>query len=158
MLLPFLDALAASEPARLLRASATAYLVINAAHILSIGLIVGAILPLDLRLAGALRAVPLRVIAPFLSRVAATGVACAVVTGLALFSVRPAEYASNSAFLAKIGLAALGLANAAAIRFGGDWSRVLAGGPVSVRLRIHAILSLVVWVAAVLAGRWIGFL
>lgn len=58
-----------------LQRSGTAYLLVSAAHILGIGLLVGAILPLDLRLLGLLRAAPLAVLAPFLTRVAGCGLA-----------------------------------------------------------------------------------
>ena len=61
----------------LLQRSGTAYLLVNAAHILGVGLVVGAILPLDLRLLGFYRRVPLEVVGPFLSRAAAAGVALA---------------------------------------------------------------------------------
>lgn len=47
-----LEWLAATTLAVELRRSATLYMFVNAAHILAIGLLVGAILPLDLRLAG----------------------------------------------------------------------------------------------------------
>ena len=57
--LPWLDALAGWPGARWLQGSGTAYLIVNALHILGIGLLVGAILPLDLRLAGFFRRVPL---------------------------------------------------------------------------------------------------
>ena len=49
----------------LLQRSGTAYLFANAAHIASVGSLIGGILPLDLRLAGVLRGVPLAVIGPF---------------------------------------------------------------------------------------------
>lgn len=149
--------LAATPVAAALKASGTLYLVVNAAHILAIGLIVGAILPLDLRLIGVIRAVPLAAIGPLLSRTAALGVVLAVLTGLCLFSVRPQEYAGNPAFLAKVGLAALGIVNAAVLHLRGDWRAALATGAVTPVLRLQALLSLAIWLGAVLAGRWIAF-
>ena len=85
----------------LLRGSGTAWLLVDAAHILGVGLLVGAIVPLDLRLLGLFRALPLALIAPLLSRTAAAGAALAFATGLWLFSMKPAEYLANSAFLWK---------------------------------------------------------
>jgi hypothetical protein len=64
-----------------IRRSATLYIFVNAAHILSIGIIVGSILPLDLRLIGFFRTVPVAVVGPYLSRAAAIGLALAFVTG-----------------------------------------------------------------------------
>lgn len=141
-----------------LKASATLYLFVNAAHILSIGLIIGAIVPLDLRILGFFGKVPVAVIEPFLSRAAAVGVCLAIVTGALLFSVRPVEYAGNTAFLAKLGLVAVGMANASLLQIRPGWRGARSLGQVPASAKVAAFLSLVTWVGAVLAGRWIGFL
>lgn len=153
-----LDWLSTTGLAISLKASGTLYLFVNAAHILSIGTLFGAILALDLRILGLGRSLPLAAVAPYLSRLAAVGLALAAVTGLCLFSVRPAEYAGNPAFLAKLGLIALGLANVAAVHLGSGWKTVLAGGTPDTALRLGATVSILVWLAAVVAGRWIGLL
>lgn len=153
-----LEWLSATAPAVALRRSGTLYMVVNAAHILSIGLLVGAILPLDLRLAGCFRKVPVEVVAPFLSRSAGVGLALAIATGFCLFSVRAVEYAENPAFLAKLGLIALGLLNLLAVHVGRGWKTLTATGLIRPSLRFSAALSVAIWIAAVLAGRWIGFL
>lgn len=144
-------------PASALRRSATLYLLVNAAHILSVGLLVGAILPLDLRLAGVLRRGALSEIAPFLSRGAATGLLCAIVTGLCLFSVKPGEYVANPAFQAKAALLGLGVANVFLQHRGAAWNDAIAGAPVRFRTRLLAVASLLIWTATLVAGRWIGF-
>jgi len=131
---------------------------VNAAHILSIGIIVGSILPLDLRLLGLFRDVPIGVVGPYLSRSAAIGIALAIVTGFCLFSVRPVEYAGNPAFLTKMTLLVLGVLNAATLHLTPQWRDAIKGGPLSPRVRLSALLSMSIWTGAVLAGRWIGFL
>lgn len=141
-----------------LRGSATLYLFVNAAHILSIGLLVGAILPLDLRLIGLFRKVPVSVVGPFLSRMAATGLLLAIVTGFCLFSVRPVAYVTNIAFLTKITLLCLGILNALLLHLQPQWRVAVKDGPISRRVRVAALVSLGVWTGAVLSGRWIGFL
>ena len=103
--MPLVEWIGAWPGAVFLRDSGTAYLLVNAAHILGVGLLVGAIIPLDLRLLGLFRHAPLAVLAPFLSRAAATGAVLAIVTGLWLFSVKPGEYLGNAAFLWKAGAA-----------------------------------------------------
>ncbi|WP_439599057.1 DUF2214 domain-containing protein [Falsiroseomonas sp.] len=153
-----LDLIAASAPAVALRGSVTLYLLVNAAHVLGLGLLVGAIATLDLRLLGAFRAAPLPVLAPPLVRVAAVGLGLAALTGLALFSTRPATYLENPAFLAKLGLLAVALANLALLHAGRPWRAALAGGVVAGRLRLAAAVSLSAWLGVLLAGRWIGFL
>lgn len=153
-----LDLIAASAPAAALRGSVTLYLLVNAAHVLGIGLLVGAIATLDLRLLGAFRSAALAHLAPPLVRVAATGLGLAALTGLALFSTRPATYLENPAFLAKLALLALALANLALLHAGRPWRAALAGGALAGRLRLAAGVSLAAWIGALLAGRWIGFL
>lgn len=142
----------------LLQRSGTAYLLVNAAHILGVGLILGAILPLDLRLVGFFRTVPLAVLGPFLSRAAAVGVALAMLTGLWLFSVRPSEYLGNAAFLWKLAILALALGNLALQHRSRHFRIALEGGPVHADVRALALASALFWLAALLAGRWIGFL
>lgn len=153
-----LDWIAALPLAAFLRGSGTAYLSVNAAHILGIALLVGSVLPLDLRLAGAFGRVPLAVIAPFLRGVAMLGAALAVVTGAALFSVNPAEYVTNPAFRVKLALLVLALANAALAGHPALWARAMSAGQAPPLLRGLALLSAVLWLSVLLAGRWIGFL
>ncbi|KOF16698.1 membrane protein [Ensifer adhaerens] len=153
-----LEWLAAWPLASAMRRSAILYLVVNAAHILAIALLIGAIVPLDLRLLGFFGNTSLEVLGPFLSRAAAVGLALAITTGFCLFSVRPAAYIANAAFVTKIVLLGIGAANAVSVHMGGAWRAAVNGGPVSWRLRIRAAVSLAVWPAALLAGRWIGFL
>lgn len=142
----------------LMRQNLTAYVLVNAGHILGIGLLVGAILPLDLRLMGIIRKGAMEEIAPFLVRFAAAGLALAMLTGVMLFSVRPVEYAGNPAFLAKMGLLALGLINLAVLHRSADWPMAKRGARPSFGLRLLAALSFATWLSALLAGRWIGFL
>ncbi|KRD96257.1 hypothetical protein ASE63_11195 [Bosea sp. Root381] len=141
-----------------LQRSGTAYLFVNAAHILGIGLLVGAILPLDLRLAGLLRgAAPLAVLGPFLVRAAGFGLALALATGAWLFTVKPAEYAANPALLAKLSLLALALANIVFQHRGGKLAEALATQRPSWRVRVSALASFTLWLCVLVAGRWIGF-
>lgn len=140
-----LEALGNWPGAVLLQRSGTAYLLVSATHILGVGLLVGAILPLDLRLLGFFRAVPLAVLEPFLVRAAATGLALALVTGAWLFTVKPAEYVTNEAFLIKLGLLAAALLN------------IVLRYRVAGFARAAAAFSLLLWLGVLVAGRWIGF-
>ncbi|MFW8586364.1 DUF6644 family protein [Rhizobium beringeri] len=157
-MIDILEWLSATTPAVALRHSGTLYMFVNAAHILAIGLLIGAILPLDLKLAGFFRKLPVEIVGPFLSRTAGVGLAAAILTGFCLFSVRAVEYAANPAFLAKLGLIALGLLNLSIVRLGRGWKTAVSSGIVRPGLRFSAVLSAAIWIAAVIAGRWIGFL
>ncbi|MCP4559401.1 MAG: DUF2214 domain-containing protein [Bosea sp.] len=150
-----IDWLGSWPGAVLLQRSGTAYLFVNAAHILGIGLLLGAILPLDLRLMGVLRASKLPLIGPVLIRTAASGLALALATGLWLFTVKPSEYLGNPAFLIKLGLIALALGNIALQHHG--LKPALAGGAIGLRVRLLAVLSASLWLCVLVAGRWIGF-
>ena len=152
-----LDWLAAWPGAVWLQQSGTAYLFVNAAHILGIGLLLGAILPLDLMLIGVLRSFPIAVVGPLLMRVALTGVALALTTGLWLFTVQPKDYVGNPAFLAKLVLLTLALANVGLQHAGPRFRAALRGHDVAPGVRILAGLSAVLWLSVLVAGRWIGF-
>lgn len=153
-----LQALGDSGLAAWLRLPGPAYPLANAAHILSLGLLIGSVAVLDLRLLGVIRSAPVSALGPVLSRAAAVGLLAAMATGVALLSVRPPAYLANPAFLTKLALVGLGVANAAAVRLNPAWPRALADGPVAGSLRAQAAASLAIWVGAVVAGRWIGFL
>ena len=136
-----------------LQRSATAYLFVNAAHILGIAVLLGAILPLDLRLLGLFRKYPAEVLVPLLVRCAAAGLGFALLTGAWLFSVKPGEYLANAAFQWKLGLLALALANVAFQHWG-----MRHGLQSSPAVRVRAGVSLCLWVSVLVAGRWIGFI
>ena len=154
----FLQAISEWPVAAYLRRSEVAYIVLNAAHIFSIGLIIGSIIALDLRILGLFRQIPLNLMAWPLSLVGATGVLLAVTSGLGLFSVRPLAYVENPAFLAKITLVGLGIVNAITLNLSAAWARARAGEAPTILLRLSAFLSMSFWAGAILAGRWIGFL
>jgi hypothetical protein len=149
--------LEASTLAAFLRQNIVCYILVNAGHILGIGLLVGAILPLDLRIVGLLRGGRIEEIAPFLVRAAAAGLVLAGVTGLMLFSVKPAEYAGNPAFLTKLCLIAFGLIIVTLQHGAASWGSDVARGRPSRAMRALALLSAATWLSVLIAGRWIGF-
>ncbi|WP_205602566.1 DUF2214 domain-containing protein [Chelativorans alearense] len=130
-----------------LRRAVAAYALVNAVHILCLGLLIGSILPLDLGIAG-MRGFGWAVaVARSLRRMAVAGFAGVALTGLYLFAVRPLDYLGNDAFLLKI--AAIAVAGCNALTF----SVVRHAG---IR-RFQAGASLTIWLTVLLAGRWIGF-
>ncbi len=144
--------------ARALRGSGDLYAALNAAHILGFALLIGSILPLDLRLAGGFRRVSAAVLLTVLRPVAMVGLAAAVVTGAMLFTVNPADYLANPAFRLKMLLLLAALANVIVIDRSPALRRVARGNDPSALLRIGAAISACLWVAMLFAGRWIGFL
>ena len=138
-----------------LQQSATAYLFVNAAHILGIGILLGGILPLDLRLLGVFRRYPIEELGPFLTRSAAVGLGIAILTGSWLFSVKPADYLANEAFRWKAALLAVALVNVVVQH---KVLKAPSGWRITPATRMSAALSLCGWLAVLVAGRWIGFL
>ncbi len=152
-----LDALQNLGPIAALRASTWTYPAVNAVHIIGLSMLFGAILPLDLRMLGVWRSVPLETMARILVPLAATGFVIAAITGTLLFAVSAVDYAQMDLFLAKMALVALALINAAVLRFGA-WRDVLRAESVTARARLAGAASLLLWVSVIFAGRAIGYI
>lgn len=140
-----------------LRRSTVVYPLLSAAHITSLGMLIGTIMALDLRMLGAFQRFSLPELAQLMPKLAAAGLLSAVVTGALLFSVQPSHYAANSAFQIKLVLIGVGLLNVLLVHRFGDWRAVTQGQQPSVRLRVGAVLSLLIWLAVIVAGRWVAF-
>jgi hypothetical protein len=134
-----------------LRRSRWTYPAVNTAHILGVALLVGAIVPMDLRLIGVWRGdIALRGAVALLRPVAAAGAGLAVVTGALLFIVQATDYVGHTLFFVKIGLVMLGFTHA------------LANGGIATaprrRQAIAGAVSLAVWLTVLVCGRMLGYL
>jgi hypothetical protein len=87
----FLIAIQEFAPVAALRSSRWSYTAVNTVHIVGLALLLGAIVPLDLRLMGWRRTVPIAALTRVLLPVAIFGLALAILAGLTLFSVRARE-------------------------------------------------------------------
>lgn len=149
-----LAALEATAPAQYLRAARWGYAAVSAAHILGFALLIGAIVPLDLRLLGLWRDVPRPALLRILVPVAAAGLALAAAAGLLLFAARAREYAAMPVVQAKLALVVTGAVAALALHLHGGRRLERAGEG---RAALHAALSLVCWLGALACGRLIAF-
>ena len=131
------------------------YAAANTAHVFGIALLVGAILPLDLRLLGAWRLTPRAELARVLVPVAATGLAIAVGAGLLLFSVKAREYLDHDLMQLKLVLVATGASAAILLHARFGWLMEEASER---RLAVHGALSMACWTGALVCGRLIAFL
>lgn len=156
MLDQWLAALEATSLARSLRDSVWIYPLVNAGHILGVALLVGSIVPLDLRLLSVWRTWPLAPLWHVLTRTAAVGLMLAILFGSLLFATRATEYAASSFFLAKMAIVAAAVVNALALRaaFPG---RTPEGGTLSGRVRLAGGFSLIAWLGALTLGRLVGY-
>jgi hypothetical protein len=150
----FLAGLEGTAVAQALRVSRWGYAAVNAAHILGIALLVGAIVPLNLRMLGLWPGVPRATLVRVLVPVVAGGLGLAVTAGLLLFSVRASEYAGVGFLQAKLALVAVGVVSALALHRAHGFLLEGASAP---RLRGHAVVSMICWFGALACGRLIAF-
>ena len=151
---PLLAAIQASEPATFLRFSRWSYAAVNTAHVLGIALLVGSIVPLDLRLLGAWQGTDRRSLIRVLVPVAAFGLALAIAAGALLFSVRAADYAALLPFRIKLALILAGTLSALTLHAVHGRSLATAS---PARLRLAALLSITCWLGALILGRLVAF-
>lgn len=146
--------------ARELRDSVWVYPLVNTGHIAGIALLVGSIIPLDLRLLGAWRSVPLGPLWHVLPRTAAAGLVLAITFGLLLFATRATEYVASGFFLAKMAVVAIATANALSLHLLDSrlppHESAATGSPPR-RIRIAAGVSLAGWLTALTLGRLVGY-
>jgi hypothetical protein len=133
---------------------------IESVHVLAIVLVVGTITIVDLRLLGVAsrdRAVGrlMRDVLPWTWGAFAT----AAITGTLLFSSNARTYAHNFFFQGKLVLLTLAGLNMAMFHVvgTGDVGRWGATGQTPLAAKAAGAVSLLIWVAVVAFGRWIGF-
>lgn len=153
-----LDAFAAAIEAtafvKALKFSPYGYAFANLAHVLGIALLVGAIVPLDLRLLGVRRDLDLPALTKLLAPIAALGLIVAVSAGIVLFSVRAQHYVSVTIFGWKLGLIATGVTLALLFHLrAGLWLDRATRGQEA----FHGITSILCWLGALSAGRMIAY-
>lgn len=149
-----LAALEHTGVAQALRVSRWGYAAVNAAHILGVALLVGAIVPLHLRFLGAWRGVSRDALVRVLVPVAAAGLALAATAGALLFAVRAREYADIGFLQAKLVLVALATLSAILLHRAHGFRLESAR---DARLAGHAAIGLACWIGALVCGRLIAF-
>ncbi|MDG2530305.1 hypothetical protein [Caulobacter endophyticus] len=139
------------------RGSSFAYPLANLLHLAGLVLLVGAIGLLDLRLAGAFRALPVAALSRALTPMAVAGLVLMVPSGLVMFAADAKTLAMSGVFRWKLALIAAGLVNAAAFRL--LWGRRLSSWDLAAppAARVMALGSLVLWVAVGTLGRLIAY-
>jgi len=156
-------ALAALEATRLagyIRGSLYAFPFLEATHVVALATVFGSAAILDLRLLGAASTGrPVHQVARDVLPWARRGFVLAAVTGLLMFTTNAGVYYHNLFFRVKMGLLVLAGVNAAAFELTArrsidEWNtrrKAPASG------RAVATASLVLWIAIIFMGRWIGF-
>ena len=153
-------ALEATQMATALRNSVWSYPLVNTAHIFGVALLIGSVVPLDLRLLGLWGSVPLAPLWAVLTRTAGIGLVVAIIFGALLFISRATEYVASNLFIAKMFLVLLGTANTLMLRMPSQAQEshiATTRGKPSARLRLAAGISLAAWLSALILGRLIGY-
>lgn len=153
----FAEALQASAFGAWAAGSSYAYPVANVVHLLGLVMLVGGIGVVDLRLAGAFRALPPTALSRALTPIAVAGLLLMVPSGFVMFAADAEALATSGTFQRKLVLIALGLANAVAFRW--IWRRRIAEWHLDPPLagRLMAAASLLIWLAVGTLGRMIAY-
>ena len=129
-----------------------AYPALEVLHITGIALLLGSLVLLELRVWGFASDLPVKPLARLSVSVTLCGFGLVVASGLLMFAANPAEMLSNRAFLIKMGLVLLAGLNAAWFHGRDSLARADA------LARVQTVLSLGIWLAAIICGRWIAYL
>jgi len=143
-----------------LRNSTLAYPLVNAGHIFGVALLIGGIVPLDLRLLGLWRRYPVMVFVDVLRVTSALGLGLAVVCGALLFATAAADYAGSMLFRVKMVVVLLGVSNAlvlARVLKHRDIRSLPMDASMPLPLRVGALISLLAWMSALILGRLLGY-
>lgn len=134
------------------------YPMVLTAHTVGMSLLVGASAVIDLRLLGVAAGVPLGPLAVVL-RALWAGAAISLLSGLLLFGADASTKGATTVFFVKLALIAAGLVVAWRLArvFDGDSAEATAGAARR-RTRVLAAVSLLLWAAAITAGRFMAYL
>lgn len=128
------------------------YPLLEAVHIVGIALLLGSLVLFELRVLGLGAALPLQPLARFALPVSLAGFAIAAASGSTMFLSQPGELLANRAFTVKMGLLMLAGINAALFHARGGSGRLDA------LARLQTLVSLGLWLAVIICGRWIAYL
>jgi len=136
---------------RWLSANAWAYPALEVAHITGIALMLGSLVLVELRVWGYGRDLPPAALARAGLGLSLGGFVLIVCSGLLMFAAHPGEMLANRAFVVKMVLVMLGGVNAALFHTRGSMGRADAVA------RGQTVLSLGLWLAVIICGRWIAY-
>jgi hypothetical protein len=134
-----------------------AYATILTLHTFGLAVVVGANAVIDFRLLGFAPRIPILSLRP-LFPVMWWAFALNFVTGLLLFMADATTKSGQQVFYVKLALIALALLVTAFVWKGLGQEERASGNPVAAHLRTLAVLSLLLWTGAIVAGRLMAYL
>jgi hypothetical protein len=145
-----------TAPGVFLRKSTAAFAATESVHLLSLAVLGGVVLILDLAaLRLLLRRTPIADVARGLAPVFITSLTTIALSGVALVAAGPLKYYTNPLFPVKLGVLAVALAIHLVLQ------RSLArskSDSAPVGLRVLAGVSLLLWTSVIVIGRWLGLI
>lgn len=129
-----------------------AYPALEIVHITGIGLLLGNLVLLELRVFGLGAALPVKDLSRLGLGIALAGFGLVAASGLLMFASQPSELLGNRAFTLKMLLLLAAACNAAWFHGRGSLDKL------DVWARVQMLVSTVIWLAVVACGRWIAYL
>lgn len=129
-----------------------AYPLLEVAHLWGIALIIGNLMALEVRVWGGAAQLPVSALARLSLVLVALGFVLAAGSGLLMFATQPEELLANRAFLTKMALLLLAGCNAAWFHGRRSLHRL------DLTARLLMLLSALLWIGILLAGRWIAYI
>ena len=127
------------------------YPLLESLHVIGIAMLFGGLVVFELRVWGLGAAIEPQALARLALPVSLAGFCLAAATGLTMFISQPAELLANRVFVVKMGLLMLAALNAASFHARGGVT-ALDGFA-----RAQTLISLGLWVAVIICGRWIAY-
>ncbi|MCA3030284.1 MAG: hypothetical protein ING66_17015 [Rhodocyclaceae bacterium] len=135
-----------------LKTTPVVYPILEIGHIVGIALVFGTLWIVDLRILGRMPMFDVNQLAKHILPWTVAGFLLAALTGLTMFVSRIGDLIANPAFVLKIGLLFAAGTNAAVLHARG------AINCESTLTRAQAVLSLLIWLAVIVCGRWIAYI
>jgi hypothetical protein len=149
----------ASSLARWMREAMWAYPAVEAVHILALGIVVGSIVIVDLRLLGLSREISVSRLSRHALPFTIGAFVVAMFTGILMFTAHAEDFLTNRVFAIKMGLILLAGVNAA-ILHSGPWRTIAqwdTGALPPGGVRFQAALSIAIWISVVACGRLLAY-
>lgn len=142
-----------------MRSNLWLYPIVEIFHIIGIVMLVGSVAMFDLRLLGFSENLSVKALGRHLLRWSVAGLLLVVPAGLLMFSAHPQEFADNPVFVLKLSLIGITGINAAFFHTGvyrsvTGWDIGVGAPPMA---KVHAVLSLGLWIAVISCGRLLAY-
>jgi hypothetical protein len=156
-MMEFLSSLESSEFASWLRESGSiwAYPAVLTLHTLGLGVLVGASTVIDLRLLGAAPHIPLEPLRR-LFPIMWAGFWVNAISGVLLFVTDATTKGTTTVFMAKLGIIAVAVIVLTSIKRS-VFGRETVAGAMPMTVKALAAVSLVLWLAAIITGRYMAY-